>query len=129
MTVVSKVNRSKDVLAVGALSKALHIGQMIREARQRGLDPVAAAVKASDGWLLFEGEITDTQIADEQSYTFGLGTHTLKGLRGFEGHSFKIIRIFLQFLDLRLLTIRDNQSYLLNPCSIRYRVLFPFRYK
>ena len=80
----------KKVLAAGTLTKALHVGRVIREARERGADPVAEAVKAIDGWLLFEGEITATEIADEESYAFGLGSHTLKGVRGHEGHTFKI---------------------------------------
>jgi DUF917 family protein len=85
-----QVKEAKDVMAAGTLSKALHVGQVIREARERGADPVAEAVKAVDGWLLFEGEITATEIADEESYAFGLGSHELKGLGNYEGHTFKI---------------------------------------
>jgi len=36
----------KEVLAAGTLTKALHVGQVIREAREKGADPVAEAVKA-----------------------------------------------------------------------------------
>jgi len=85
-----QVKEAKDVMAAGTLSKALHVGQVIREARERGADPVAEAVKAVDGWLLFEGEITATEIADEESYAFGLGSHELEGLGNYEGHIFKI---------------------------------------
>jgi len=80
----------KGVVAVGTLTKALNVGRVIREARESGLDPVKEAVEAVDGWLLFEGEITETEVADEQSYAFGLGTHRLKGLGGHEGHTFSI---------------------------------------
>jgi hypothetical protein len=66
------------------------LGKVIREAREKGADPVAEAVKAVDGWLLFEGEITATEISDEQSYAFGVGTHELEGLGSFEGHTFKV---------------------------------------
>ena len=52
--------------------------------------PVASAVRAVDGWLLFEGEITTTQVDDEHSYAFGIVTHTLKGLGGYEGQGFRI---------------------------------------
>ncbi len=85
-----QVKEAKDVMAAGTLSKALHVGRVIREARERGADPVAEAVKAVDGWLLFEGEITATEIADEESYAFGLGNHELEGLGNYEGHTFKI---------------------------------------
>jgi DUF917 family protein len=85
-----QVRKVKQVLAAGTLSKALHIGQAIRTAREKRLDPVAAAVKAVRGWLLFEGEIADTQTADEESYAFGVGTHTLKGLRSYKDHTLGI---------------------------------------
>jgi DUF917 family protein len=84
------MSQARELLAAGTLSKALHVGQVIREAREKGSDPVAEAVKTVDGWLLFEGEITDSEIADEQSYAFGVGTHTLKGLGRYEGHEFRI---------------------------------------
>ncbi len=80
----------KEVLATGTLTEALRVGRVIREARESGIDPGAAAVRAVDGWLLFQGEITETEIADEQSYAFGLGSYELRGVRLSEGHSFKI---------------------------------------
>ncbi len=85
-----QVKQAKEVLAAGTLTTALHVGREIREAREKGADPVAAAVKAVDGWLLFEGEVTSSEIADEESYAFGLGSHKLKGLRNYKGHTFKI---------------------------------------
>ncbi len=85
-----QVKKAKEVMATGTLTKALHVGRVIREAREKGIDAVAEAVKAVDGWLLFEGEISATEIADEQSYAFGLGTHRLKGLGSYEGHTFSI---------------------------------------
>ncbi|GAG13947.1 unnamed protein product, partial [marine sediment metagenome] len=69
------MKQARGLLVAGTLSKAFHLGKVIREAREKGADPVAEAVKAVDGWLLFEGEITATEIADEQSYAFGVGTH------------------------------------------------------
>lgn len=84
------MKQARGLLVDGTLSKALHVGKVIREAREKGADPVAEAVKAVDGWLLFEGEITATEISDEQSYAFGVGTHELEGLGSFEGHTFRI---------------------------------------
>lgn len=85
-----QASKVKGVVAKDTLSKALHVGRVIREAREKGDDPVAEATKAANGWLLFEGEITATEVADEQSYAFGLGTHRLKGLGRHEGHTFSI---------------------------------------
>jgi len=80
----------KQVLAAGTLTRSLDVGRVIREARDEGADPVTEAVKAVDGWLLFEGEITASEIADDQSYAFGLGSYSLKGLGTHEGHTFRI---------------------------------------
>ncbi len=85
-----QVKKVKEAMAAGTLTQALHVGQTIRRAREKGADPVAEAVKAVDGWLLFEGKIAATEIADEQTYAFGLGTHRLKGVGNHEGHTFSI---------------------------------------
>jgi len=103
----------KEVLAAGTLTKALQVGQAIREARQKGADPVAAAIKAVGGWLLFEGELTATEIADEQSYAFGLGTHKLKGLGSHEGHTFNI-----WYKNEYHLSWRDDQPFVTSPDSL-----------
>ena len=80
----------KEVVAAETLSKALHVGRAIREAREKGSDPVVEAAKSVDGWVLFEGRITATEIADEESFAFGMGTHRMKGLRHHEGHTLSI---------------------------------------
>lgn len=103
----------KEMLAAGTLTKALHVGHAIREAREKGADPVKAAVKAVDGWLLFEGELTSTEIADEQSYAFGLGSHTLKGLGSHEGHTFKI-----WYKNEYHVSWRDDKPFVTSPDSL-----------
>jgi DUF917 family protein len=85
-----QAHQVKEVVALGTLSKALRVGRAIREARERGLDPVVEATKAVEGWVLFEGQITATEIADEESFAFGMGTHRMKGSGDYEGHSFSI---------------------------------------
>jgi len=85
-----QIRDAKEVLAAGTLTESLRVGRVIREAQERALDPVAEAAKAVDGWLLFEGEIVEEEIADEQSYAFGVGSYRLRGLRGSDGHTFKI---------------------------------------
>ena len=85
-----QMRQAKTLFVEGTLSKALAVGRVIREAREQGVDPVSAAVNAVDGWLLFEGEITDSEVADEEALAFGLGSHTLEGLGSYAGHIFKI---------------------------------------
>jgi len=103
----------KEMLAAGTLTQALHVGQAIREARENGADPVAEAVKAVDGWLLFEGELISTEIADEESYAFGLGSHRLKGLGSHEGHTFKI-----WYKNEYHVSWRDGQPFVTSPDSL-----------
>jgi DUF917 family protein len=85
-----QIREVKEVLASGTLSEALRVGRAIRQACEAGADPVAQAVKAIDGWLLFEGEIIEMEIADEESYAFGLGSYRLRGSGNSKGHDFKI---------------------------------------
>jgi DUF917 family protein len=85
-----RLGEAKNVLAAGTMTEALRVGRAIREARQENSDPVKAAAEKVNGWLLFEGKIVSSEIADEQSYGFGVGTHRLEGLGGHEGHSFKV---------------------------------------
>jgi DUF917 family protein len=80
----------RGVVAMDTLSKALHVGRTIREAREKGSDPVIEAAHAVGGWVLFEGQITDTEIADEESFAFGMGIHKMKGLGHQEGHTLNI---------------------------------------
>jgi DUF917 family protein len=84
------MSRARDLLVPGTLSKALDIGRAIRQARDEGADPVARSVKEVDGWLLFEGEVIGSELADDQSYAFGIGMHILSGLDKFDGHQFRI---------------------------------------
>jgi DUF917 family protein len=85
-----QIGQAKDLMAQGTLTKALEVGRAIREARETGADPVAAATREVGGRLLFVGEVTRSDIADEESFAFGLGSHDLRGLAQSEGHSFKI---------------------------------------
>lgn len=108
-----RVKEVKEVLAAGTLTKALQVGQVIREAREKGADPVAEAVRAVDGWLLFEGEVISTETADEQALAFGLGTHKLKGLGSHEGHTFKI-----WYKNEYHVSWRDDKPFVTSPDSL-----------
>ena len=85
-----RLRDARKVLGAGTMTEALRVGRAIREAREGNSDPVQAAVETVNGWLLFQGEIVASEIADEQSYGFGVGAHTLKGLGRFQGRAFKL---------------------------------------
>jgi DUF917 family protein len=85
-----QVREARDLMAAGTLSQAFRVGTTIREARDSGADPVAAATRQVGGWLLFTGQITASPIAEGDSLAFGLGSHQLRGVGSFQGHSFEI---------------------------------------
>jgi len=85
-----QVKQASKLMAAGTLTQALGVGRAIREARESGGDPVAAAIGETDGQLLFVGEVTRSEVSDEDSFAFGLGNHELRGLADFADHSFKI---------------------------------------
>jgi DUF917 family protein len=85
-----QVKEATRLMATGTLTQALRVGRAIREARESGSDPVAAAIGETSGQLLFVGEVTRSEISDEDPFAFGLGSHELRGLADFADHSFKI---------------------------------------
>jgi len=85
-----QVKQASKLMAAGTLTQALGVGRAIREARESGADPVAAAIGRTGGQLLFVGEVTRSEVSDEDSFAFGLGNHELRGLADFADHSFKI---------------------------------------
>jgi DUF917 family protein len=61
----------KEVLVRGTLTKCLAIGRAIRQARDKGEDPVDAVLEVTGGWRLFEGIVTDKEWEDRDGYMFG----------------------------------------------------------
>lgn len=78
----------KEAIIPGTLTKCLNVGKAIREAREKGKDPVEAAVKATEGWLLFKGKVSRRETEDREGYYWG--TNTIEGVDEFKNHAFKI---------------------------------------
>lgn len=78
----------KRVVIPGTLSRCLEIGRLIRTSREDGQDPVMEIVKRLNGWLLFEGKVSQKEWEDKEGYYWG--THTIGGERDFAGKEFKI---------------------------------------
>jgi DUF917 family protein len=85
-----QIKEATKLIATGTLTQALAVGRAIREARESGAGPVSAAISQVGGRLLFVGEVTRSEIVDEDPLAFGLGSHELRGLADFADHSFKI---------------------------------------
>ena len=72
-----------------ALSYAEKVGRASRMAQEAGEDPVAAIVKAGDGWRLFDGIVSeDCSWYDEGGFT--CGTIEIDGIGNDEGNHFKV---------------------------------------
>jgi uncharacterized protein len=72
----------------GALSQAIMFGKTAREAVAAGQDPIAALVKATKGFKLFEGTVTKADMKGERGFTWW--DVELKGTGGYAGHTYKI---------------------------------------
>lgn len=85
--------QAKDAQALmhhGSMTQALEIGRILRRARESGSDPADAVVRQHDGWVLFRGEVVASDVEAKEAYMFGYGTHHLRGVGEFAGHTFRI---------------------------------------
>jgi len=78
----------KQLIVPGTLSEALRLGRAIREARESGADPAAAAAATIGGRVLFKGDVTDKEWENRDGYMFGLTTVT--GKEEYAGHEGKV---------------------------------------
>ncbi len=78
----------KEIVVRDTLTKSLELGRAIRQARERGEDPVLASLEFTDGWLLFEGDVVKKDWEDREGYMFG--TTYIEGKGEFKGHTFKV---------------------------------------
>jgi DUF917 family protein len=81
----------KQMVVPGTLSRAYAVGAAIRAARQAGDDPISAAARALDGWVIFSGKIVRWEWESRDGYMFG--TNHISGEQRFAGHS---LRLWLQ---------------------------------
>lgn len=74
-------NKAEDyerALVRGSISESIKIGAEIRKALKRGGDPITALVKASNGYILFEGEVESFERKEKGGFMWG--TIDLKGV-------------------------------------------------
>lgn len=72
----------------GVISQSILFGRTIREAREKGADPVAALVKASGGFLLFRGTVSKSEHRGE--FGFAWADVELQGTGSDQGHAYKL---------------------------------------
>jgi len=78
----------KEIVVRDTLTKSLELGRTIRQARERGEDPLLASLEFTGGWLLFEGEVVKKEWENREGYMFG--TAYIEGKGEFKGHTFKV---------------------------------------
>lgn len=93
--------KEPNVLVTGSYTLCIDIGSAVREAKESGTDPIAAAVDAGDGYLLFEGVVES--YGWEDTLAFLLGNVTLTGTGAFEGYT-----LFSDFKNEHLVAYVDG---------------------
>lgn len=97
----------KQIYVPGTISESLRLGRAIREARESGMDPVAAAAQALDGWVLFRGRIT---AREWRNTGYMEGTQDIEGEGSFAG---RVMRIW--FKNENHLSWLDGREYVASP--------------
>lgn len=72
----------------GALTRAILYGRTAREAVDQGKDPVAALVKATNGFKLFQGVVTKSEMKNDRGFTWW--NVELEGRNEYSGHTYKV---------------------------------------
>jgi DUF917 family protein len=78
----------KEILVRGTLTKCLALGRALRQAREKGEDPIDAALVVTGGWRLFEGVVAKKEWEDRGGYMFG--TTTIDGTGPYAGQSLAV---------------------------------------
>jgi hypothetical protein len=102
------VAEMKRAVIQGTISRSFAAGKTIREARARGDDPVAAAAKFLNGWVLFKGIISKREWESKGGYQ--IGTTDIAGTGEFARHNFRI-----WFKNEHHLTWRDGAPFVTSP--------------
>ncbi len=78
----------KEIVVRGTLTKCLDIGRAMRQAEEKGSDPIDAALAVVGGWRLFEGVVTGKEWEDRDGYMFGITS--IKGTGDYSGHTLRV---------------------------------------
>jgi len=78
----------KQIVVPGTLTRCLNLGRQMRQAREAGRDPIAAALEATGGWRLFEGVVERKDWEDRGGYMYG--TTTIRGAGAYAGQTLKV---------------------------------------
>jgi DUF917 family protein len=72
----------------GSVSQAILFGRTVREARERGTDPIAALVEAAKGYELFRGIVSKSEDRGERGFSWS--DVEIRGTHEFAGHTYVV---------------------------------------
>jgi DUF917 family protein len=98
----------RDLVIPGTLTRCHALGRVMREARERSQDPIAAVIGEVDGYLLFEGTVVSKEWEDRDGYLYG--TTTVSGVDRFAGHTLRI-----WFMNENHITWLDGEPWVTSP--------------
>jgi uncharacterized protein len=101
-----------EIYVPNTMSECLALGRAIREARERGDDPVAAAAQTLGGWVLFRGTVVGRDWANTGYMD---GTHELEGSGEFAGR-----RLRVWFRNENHVSWLDDQPWVASPDLIEF---------
>ncbi len=78
----------KNLAIPGDVSTSILYGRNLREARQRGEDPVKALLQASHGFKLFQGVVSKADVKGEGGFTWW--DVEVNGTGPYSGHTYKV---------------------------------------
>ena len=111
-TPLSKEDAEKAVIK-GTISLCIKLGRGVRDAREKGLNPIDAVVRTLNGWKVFEGIVDRYRWRDEGGFL--VGEAILKGINEWEGHVFKT-----WIKNEHIMAWRDNKPVTMPPDLIMF---------
>jgi len=100
--------QTREMVVPGTLTRSLELGQAVRQAVEKGKDPIAEIVQVLEGWLLFEGVVTGKDWQDKEGVM--VGTTFLEGTGAFRGRQMKV-----WFLNENHVCWLDDQPFVFSP--------------
>lgn len=79
----------RDTIIPGTISKAMYMGQVLREALATGKDMAQSVAEAGEGFVAFRGVVGDSNWRTEDGFT--LGKINIIGSNEFADHSYEIL--------------------------------------
>lgn len=95
-------------IVCNSITRAISIGRSVREAQERGKNPVEALINAIGGVRVFEGKVSDFK--REEKGAFVWGNIVIQGEGEFKNHTLKVF-----FKNEHLISWLDNKPFITCP--------------